>query len=218
MDKDAYKEMFHGWIAKAAEYKIAIGIAAVCTVIILISLVWPSPQPETPISEVQTTPPPSHVFTVPAAPAPAPATAPAIQPSQAPSPMEKELSAKPLFPAAPTPAPKPPAPKPQAAAPAPMAKPITSTPKPKPAAPAATVANMAPTGYYIQVGSFKDKQRAITLAGKLQNENWPSLIVPRPDGMHGVWVGPYKAQSSADKAKLALKKGTGLSGFVYKNP
>jgi cell division protein FtsN len=215
MYKDAYKEMFHGWIAKAAEYKIAIGIAAACTVIILVSLIWPAPPPQTPINEVRITPPPAHVYTPPATPTPPPVPKPATPPP--PNPMEKELSAKPLFPATPKPAPKPAAPKPQAApkpTPAPAPKPAVA-PTSKPAAPVAT---NAPAGYYIQVGTFKDKQHAIALSGKLEYKSWPSLVVARPGGMHAVWVGPYKTRDDVDQAKSALKKDTGLPGFVKRSP
>jgi DedD protein len=214
MNKDAYKDIFQGWLAKAAEYKMAIGIAVACTIIILVSLVWPRPTPEPTISEIKTTPPASRVFTTPAqapTPAPAPAAQPATPPpAPAPSPMEKELAAKPLFP----PAPKQiaPAPKPQAApAPKPAATPVTTNT-------AGTTTGSLPTGWYVQLGSFKDKQKAIALAGKVEDKHWQSRIAPRPGGLHAVWVGPYPTRADAEKAKLALQKDTGLSGFPVQSP
>ncbi|HXH65053.1 MAG TPA: SPOR domain-containing protein, partial [Mariprofundaceae bacterium] len=124
--------------------------------------------------------------------------------------MQKELAAKPLFPPAPAPKPEPtvtPAPKPQQAAPAPTTKPqATATAMPLPA------------GYYVQVGSFKDKQRAIALAGKVEDQHWQSRIAARPGGLHAVWVGPYPTRDAAEQAKPGLKKDTGLSGFVVQSP
>ncbi|HXH65504.1 MAG TPA: hypothetical protein VNH42_08365, partial [Mariprofundaceae bacterium] len=72
MNNKAYQDIFQGWIAKAAEYKMAISIAAACTVVILVSLVWPKPKPSPTINGVNTTPPASHVFTAPAPAAPEP--------------------------------------------------------------------------------------------------------------------------------------------------
>lgn len=206
MNKDAYKDIFQGWIAKAGEYKMAIGIAAACTVIVLVSLVWPKPKPAPTISGINATPPASHPFSSPApapaapepkpaAPAPAPATA-------APSPMQQELAAKPLFPPASKPEPEP---KPAAPAPAPTT-------------PAPAITQSLPAGYYVQVGSFQDKQHAIALAAKVEDKHWQSRIAARPGGLHAVWVGPYPTRDAVDKAKQALKKDTGLSGFVVKFP
>jgi DedD protein len=210
MKKDAYKDIFQGWIAKAAEYKMALGIAVVCTVIILISLLWPKPKPAPTISAINSTPPASHVYTAPSsAPAPATAPVPAPQTTTTPpppssSPMEKELAAKPLFP-------------PATATPAPKAQ---ALPAPKPAAPAANpnTAVSLPAGWYVQLGSFQDKQRAIALAGKVEDKHWQSRIAPRPGGLHAVWVGPYPTRTAAEKAKLTLKKDIGISGFPVQSP
>jgi|GEM_PF-5020887 len=209
MKKDAYKDIFQGWIAKAAEYKMAIAIAVVCTIIILISLLWPKPKPAPTINAINSTPPASHVYTAPSTPEPTTAPAPAPQKTTTPpptssSPMEQELAAKPLFP----PAPATPAPKPQA------------LPAPKSAAPAANqkTAVSLPAGWYVQLGSFQDKQRAIALAGKVEDKHWQSRIAPRPGGLHAVWVGPYPTRAAADKAKLNLKKDIGISGFPIQSP
>jgi DedD protein len=211
MEKDAYKDIFQGWVAKAAEYKMAISIAAACTVIVLISLVWPKPKPEPTISGITSSPPSSHPVATPATPPPASkpvAEAPATSATPATpteSPMQKELEAKPLFPPPPKPAPAPaqaaPAPKPQA-----MPAPITeATPQP------------VPVGYYVQVGSFEDKQHAIALAAKVEDKHWQSRLADRPGGLHAVWVGPYPTRAAVDKAKADLKR-DGLPGFVVKAP
>jgi hypothetical protein len=222
MTKDAYKDVFQGWIAKAGEYKMAISIAAACTVIVLVSLVWPKPKPAPTISGISATPPASHPFSspppAPAAPEPKPA-APAPAPATpAPSPMQQELAAKPLFPPAPKtePKPAPAAPAPPPPAPAPAPKPSAAPPAPKPAAPAS--AQSLPAGYYVQVGSFQDEQHAIALAAKVEDKHWQSRIAARPGGLHAVWVGPYPTRDAVDKAKQALKKDTGLPGFVVKFP
>lgn len=149
------KEMLDSWIAKAGEHKIAIGVAAACTIVILGSLLWPTPKPQAPISAVKTATPSTPVFT-PKTPAPQPApaaqSAPAVQQAapasspapSAPSTMQQELEAKPLFPSSSQPStPKPaaqPAPKPAPPAPrpAPTAKPSKPAHAPAPAATPAT--------------------------------------------------------------------------------
>lgn len=234
MNKDAYQNMLNAWMAKAGEYKISIAVAAICTVVILGSLFWPASKSQQPISAVKTAAPLTPSFTstqpqpapatAPASPAPAPATtAPA---PAAPSTMEQELAAKPLFPATPQPAPKPVQSTPKTAAPVPQPAPTprpatvhtpvvkraipTVQPRPVPVA-------AVPAGYYVQLGSYKNKDGAETLAKKAAFKHWSAYVAPRPGGLHAVWIGPYRKQTEAEQAKLKLHKDLGISGFVVQS-
>lgn len=228
------KDMLDSWMAKAGEHKIAIGVAAACTVAILASLLWPAPKPQAPISAVRTaaptasTLPPQSPAQQPAAtatPAPQPAPTPAPAPA-APSTMQQELAAKPLFPATPAPKPAPapaPAPKPTpkpAPKPVPAPKPAPKpAPAPKPTAqPRPVPVASIPTGYYVQLGSFKNKEGAATLARKAATRHWSSYVAPRPNGLHAVWIGPYRTRAEVDRAKEQLHKDMGISGFVVQAP
>lgn len=237
MNKDAYQNMLNTWMAKAGERKISITVAAICTVVILASLFWPASKPQQPISAVKTATPPAPSFTPsPSQPAPAPAPAPASPtPTPAapapstPSTMEQELAAKPLFPATSQPAPKPaqpaPAPKPTAPAPqpAPAPKPATKAPAPSVKAPAPSAQPRAvpvasiPAGYYIQLGSFKNRDGAEALAKKAASKHWSAYVAPRPGGLHAVWIGPYRKRAEADQNKPKLHKDLGISGFVVQS-
>ena len=75
-----------------------------------------------------------------------------------------------------------------------------------------------PAGYYVQLGSFKNKEGAAALAKKAASRHWSSYVAPRPGGLHAVWIGPYRTRTEVDKAKQQLQKEMGISGFVVQTP
>ena len=71
------------------------------------------------------------------------------------------------------------------------------------------------SGYYVQLGAFKDDQRAESLSKKLGSA-WQTHIASRPNGMIAVWVGPYKTSKEATRFRDKLLLSTKLKGFVVK--
>ncbi|MDX8410960.1 MAG: SPOR domain-containing protein [Mariprofundaceae bacterium] len=88
-------------------------------------------------------------------------------------------------------------------------KAVEKTPPPA-AKPSATAA-----GYYVQIGAYQQRGHAEAQLNKVKSR-WPARIAVRPNGMYGVWIGPYPAR---DKAKQSLKQlaGDKLSGFIIKH-
>jgi len=117
----------------------------------------------------------------------------------------------------------PPAPVKPAAQPKQIAKPVEkakSSPQPKKSVKAATAktvpATSLATGYYVQLGAFKDSKRAKKLSKKLA-PTWKTHIASRPNGMIAVWVGPYKTNKEAARYRDKIASTTKLKGFVVKH-
>lgn len=85
----------------------------------------------------------------------------------------------------------------------------------KPVNPAPTTSTSA-HGFYVQVGSFKDPDRARAQKEKLVRAGWNVDIVLKNKGMHAVWVGPWPSRAKARKIKNRLATELKLEGFVIK--
>jgi cell division septation protein DedD len=72
------------------------------------------------------------------------------------------------------------------------------------------------SGYYVQLGAFKDQKRARTLFSRL-SPTWKTHIASRPNGMHAVWVGPYPTHKEASRYREKITSTTKLKGFVVKH-
>ncbi len=71
-------------------------------------------------------------------------------------------------------------------------------------------------GFYVQVGSFRDPDRARAQKEKLIRAGWNVNVVPKGKGMHAVWVGPWPSRAKAKKIKKRLATELKLEGFVIK--
>jgi len=95
-----------------------------------------------------------------------------------------------------------------------VAKPTPSsknTPKPP-----ATVKSRPVSGYYVQLGAFKEKQRAVALQKKLAS-HWKAILKEKANNMTAVWVGPYPNSKEAEAAKHSIALRNKMKGFIVKN-
>jgi len=116
-----------------------------------------------------------------------------------------------------------PAPKPVVTAPAPepakTTPTVTSPPKPKPVTTikpsnSSTTVSKAPTGYFVQVGAFKERKLADNLLKKLTSNGFNTRLIDRSNGMIGVWIGPEDTHKAAEMLQRELQKKLKLQGFI----
>jgi cell division septation protein DedD len=72
------------------------------------------------------------------------------------------------------------------------------------------------SGYYVQLGAFKDQKRAQTLFSRL-SPTWKTHIASRPNGMLAVWIGPYRTYKEASRHREKIASTAKLKGFVVKH-
>ena len=105
----------------------------------------------------------------------------------------------------------------------------TPTPKPSPSAkPAEAVGPPVPTKpavdpsragkFTIQVGAFKDKASAETVAGRLKGKGYQAYVLPSDaaDGLFNVRVGNFAARPDAEKVSSKLKDAEKFKPFIVK--
>ncbi len=115
-------------------------------------------------------------------------------------PTAKEIPAEPSVPAAPT----------KPAAPRKTQPPAIHTKQPKPAVTKAPVATIKPLPYTIQVSAFRDPQRSMQVARKLNTNGDPAYTSPVDISGKGKWyrvyIGNYKDLADAKIAASDLKR------------
>ena len=96
------------------------------------------------------------------------------------------------------------------------AKPIVkkSTPKKIVTKPAATTVSTPDSGYYVQLGAFKEKPRAQGLVDQLKRQGWSGILSRKSSGLYVVWAGPEKERSKVDKLQVAIEKKMKIKGFI----
>ncbi|MCM2256461.1 MAG: SPOR domain-containing protein [Vicinamibacteria bacterium] len=127
--------------------------------------------------------------------------APAARPSAAATPQPTAPPAPPTTAAArPTPAPK-------------------ATPKPTPApAKAAPAAPAASGAFTIQVGAFRDRASADSIAARLKGKGFAAFVVaPTGEGLFNVRVGSYAARPEAERVMARLRDQEKFKPFIVKN-
>jgi len=82
---------------------------------------------------------------------------------------------------------------------------IKKQPKPTPV--------IAPQGYFIQIGAFKDQAHAQSLKDKLIKQHWPSIIQQKKQ-LYAVQIGPYKNKLKANAIKKKLFSREKINGFI----
>ncbi len=85
----------------------------------------------------------------------------------------------------------------------------STTPKPKPA-------TKSTVNYYVQLGAFKERQRAIALQKKLAN-HWETILKNKKNNMVAVWAGPYPTSKDAETAMRSIAMRTKIKGFLVKH-
>jgi cell division septation protein DedD len=181
----------HAWIAKPTETRIAWVIASLCIAVAIGAFLWPQIKPDTNSKK---------------APSPIKSSAAVVKQPEPPS-RHRPVQTKPVVP--PKKASKPA----EHAKPAPKTSPnrVPSKQLIKPVA-SKTLAS----GYYVQLGAFKDQKRARTLSRKL-SPTWNTHIASRPGRMFAVWAGPYKTSKEASRYREKIASTAKLKGFVVKH-
>lgn len=178
------------WIAGQPEKRAALVVASLSLILVVVAFAWPL------IGHEQTTS---------AAVETARQTVPAhkAEPVSQPMPPKQTEEAKPPAPAKQTVS--------KTAVPAPAPKPVTKSPVP----PTPQKESLT-KGFYIQLGAFKEKQRAASLAKRL-SKSWHTHVVDRPNSLHAVWVGPYKSSTLAKQDQARISKAEKINGFITRH-
>lgn len=179
------------WIATPTETRMAWSIASLCIAVAIAAFLWPQIKPDSGSEKSSTLMKP---------------TAAMVKRSESVS-LHRPVQTKPVAPSKkaskPTEHVKPAPPTlPNSVAPKQMAEPVASK----------TLAS----GYYVQLGAFKDQKRARTLFSRL-SPTWKTHIASRPNGMHAVWVGPYRTYKEASRYREKITSTAKLKGFVVKH-
>jgi len=69
-------------------------------------------------------------------------------------------------------------------------------------------------GYYVQVGAFKDRDRAQGMVDQLQRHGWHAVIAEKKKGLHAVRAGPEKSRRAAEQLEKTLAKTLHTKGFI----
>ncbi|OIO70698.1 MAG: hypothetical protein AUJ58_02205 [Zetaproteobacteria bacterium CG1_02_55_237] len=96
---------------------------------------------------------------------------------------------------------------------APKAKPVA-----KPASAQATQQdiNAAAQIYFVQVGAFRERNSAQQQASMLLQKGWNSMVTTNAAGWYAVRIGPVSSRGAADKLRQQLLDKAKLKGFVVK--
>jgi cell division septation protein DedD len=97
-------------------------------------------------------------------------------------------------------------------------EPAGRTASPAPAAGSAAPPALAPTGFAIQVGAFRDKAAADSIVARLKGKGFGAFAVApaAPDGLYNVRVGPFVQRADAERAQAKLRDEEKLKPFIVK--
>lgn len=179
---------FQTWMAGIREWRIALLTSLLCMAAITVAVLRPD---LIPLSGEESATSQGH-YQVPPKPAEAGQSAPIVIEPPAPKAVAKPaktataVTKKPTGPASPPPV-----------------KTIPATKEPQTA------------GYYIQLGTFRERALAENLATKLRRSHLHVQLIEK-NGMHAVWAGPWTTREKADASKQDIYKRTRLKGFVIR--
>jgi len=71
-----------------------------------------------------------------------------------------------------------------------------------------------PSGYYVQLGAFKEQPRAQGLIDQLKRQGWSGTLSRKSNGLYAVWAGPEKERSKIDRLQIAIEKKMKIKGFI----
>jgi len=222
------------WIAGLIEHRIALGMAATASILLMVLLViqpgGESDHPTQGTSKELTVPEKQANTARQASPEQAKSSAPRYRiPEKASSPPKPEVIRpariiRPITPSTPSqparirqpsPAASPPAPA-KSAAPA-KANPSSRTAGASIAKPAtATQGSKASAAqvFFVQVAAYRDRNSAQQQAAMLMQKGWNSTVTANAKGWYTVRIGPVSSRGAADKLRQQLRNKAKLKGFV----
>jgi cell division septation protein DedD len=96
-------------------------------------------------------------------------------------------------------------------------KPGPAKAEPAPKADAGKTLAAALSGFTIQVGAFKDKATAESVAGRLKSKGYAAYLVsPDGGGLFNVRVGSYPARADAERVLAKLRDEEKFKPFIVK--
>ncbi|NWF36842.1 SPOR domain-containing protein [Mariprofundus sp. KV] len=84
----------------------------------------------------------------------------------------------------------------------------------KPVLKATPSADEPGSGYYVQLGAFKERPRAQGLIDQLKRHGWSGVLSQKNNGFYAVWAGPEQQRTEADKLQIAIEKKMKTKGFI----
>ncbi len=72
-------------------------------------------------------------------------------------------------------------------------------------------------GFYVQIGAFKDKNRAQRLNNKLKKKGWSVHIISRKSSLHAIWIGPKSTRKKAEELLKTIQRKLNYKGFIVQN-
>jgi len=84
----------------------------------------------------------------------------------------------------------------------------------KPVIKATPTAGEPGSGYYVQLGAFKERPRAQGLIDQLKRYGWSGVLSQKNNGLYAVWAGPEQQRAGADKLQIAIEKKMKTKGFI----
>jgi cell division septation protein DedD len=99
---------------------------------------------------------------------------------------------------------------------------VRATPRPRDGARTGTATGPSNGvgGFTIQVGAFKERKAAESMAARLKARGFPAYVVSpagAPNGLFNVRVGSYPARADAERVQVRLRDHEKFRPFIVKN-
>ncbi len=69
-------------------------------------------------------------------------------------------------------------------------------------------------GFYVQLGAFKEYERAQRLNNQLKKKGWSVHVTSRRTGLFAVWIGPKATRDKAEKLLKTIQLKLKYKGFI----
>jgi len=187
------------WIAGLMEYRVALGVAVLASVLLIVFMLSPSGNQADKDRQVAMPATANHVSSSNQAGAQAPTYSIPEKPANLPQTSANHA-------------------RPSPAVPAPATRPVATPGKPVSATNqgSAPHTKAAAHGYFVQIGSYRNLANARKMAARMMQRGWESSITVNTAGLNTVRIGPVSTRSAAEKLRQRLLDKAKLKGFIVK--